>query len=152
MHNFGKLHHFVTHDMRMSQVYQPVMLIELLRNNGKASVKQIAQAILDKDPTQIEYFSEIVKNMVGRVLTKNRSITEKHGDTYHLIGAEQLTQDQVNELIHLCQIKIDEFATQHGSGRWVGREGSQLLQEYRAEGDETRETENGNKKSQPPQA
>ena len=59
----------------MSQVYQPVMLMELLKNKGDASVTQIAQAILDKDPTQIEYFSEIVKNMVGKVLTKNRGIT-----------------------------------------------------------------------------
>ena len=40
--------------------------------NGEATVQQIAQAILDKDPTQIEYSSEIVENVVGKVLTKNR--------------------------------------------------------------------------------
>jgi len=50
------------------------MLIELLKNGSEATVTQIAQAILDKDPTQIEYFTEIVKNMVGRVLTKNCGI------------------------------------------------------------------------------
>jgi hypothetical protein len=43
----------------MTHVYQPVMLIELLRNNGNASVEQIAKAILDKDPTQIEYFARM---------------------------------------------------------------------------------------------
>jgi len=52
---FQKLQEFISTDMRMSQVYQPVMLMELLKNNGVASVSQIAQAILDKDPTQIEY-------------------------------------------------------------------------------------------------
>ena len=77
----------------MSQVYQPVMLMELLKNKGESSVIQIAQAILDKDPTQIEYFSEIVKNMVGRVLTINRRITEREGDTYRLIGSEDLSQE-----------------------------------------------------------
>ena len=77
---FQNLYQFISTEMRMSQVYQPVMLIELLKNDGQASVTQIAQAILDKDPTQIEYFTEIVKNMVGKVLTKNRGITEKSGD------------------------------------------------------------------------
>ena len=66
----------------MSQVYQPVMLIELLKNSGTASVEKIAQAILNKYPTQIECFTEIVKNMVGKILTKNRNITEKNGKNY----------------------------------------------------------------------
>ena len=77
--------------MRMAQIYQPLMLIELLKNNGSASVTQITQAILHKDPTQIEYFSLVVKNMVGKVLTKNSGITEKHKDTYTLIGNDELT-------------------------------------------------------------
>jgi ATP adenylyltransferase len=59
--DYEKLHNFVANEMRMSQVYQPVMLLQLLKNNGEASVQQIAQAILDKDPTQLDYFSEIVK-------------------------------------------------------------------------------------------
>jgi diadenosine tetraphosphate (Ap4A) HIT family hydrolase len=118
---YQKLKQFLSEEMRMSQVYQPVMLIELLRNNGKASVTQIAKAILDRDPTQIEYFSEIVKNMVGRVLTKKRGITEKQGDSYRLIGAEQLTSDEVQSLIDLCQQKIDEFEQKRGDAVWSHR-------------------------------
>ena len=112
---------FITSEMRMSQVYQPVMLIELLKNNGIASVQQIAQSILNKDPTQIEYFSEIVKRVVGVVLTKNRGITEKTGDQYQLIGASELTHEQINELITLCQSKIDEFEVKRGSSVWEHR-------------------------------
>ena len=51
---YQQLRKFIAEEMRMSQVYQPVMLIQLLKNNGEATVQQIAQAILDKDPTQIE--------------------------------------------------------------------------------------------------
>jgi diadenosine tetraphosphate (Ap4A) HIT family hydrolase len=107
--------------MRMSQVYQPVMLMELLKNNGQASVTQIAKAILDKDPTQIEYFTEIVKNMVGKVLTKNRGITEKSGNTYSLIRASELTNEQVAELIELCRLKITEFEAKRGDAVWSHR-------------------------------
>jgi len=88
---FEQLHKFISTEMRMSQVYQPVMLMELLKNKGSASASQIAQAILNKDPTQIEYFTEIVRGMVGKVLTKNRGITERNGDQYSLIGATELT-------------------------------------------------------------
>ena len=91
MSGFEHLKHFIASEMRMSQIYQPLMLIELLRNNASASVTQITQAILHKDPTQIEYFLLVVKNMVGKVLTKNRGITEKHKDTYTLIGNDELT-------------------------------------------------------------
>ena len=107
--------------MRMSQVYQPVMLMELLRGQGKASVRQIAQAILNKDPTQIDYFSEVVKNMVGKVLTKNRSITEKHGDQYALCGADELTPTEVDTLLALCERKITEFELKRGETVWDHR-------------------------------
>ncbi len=119
--NFVRLKKFIEVEMRMSQVYQPVMLIELLKNNGEATVKQIAQAILDKDPTQIEYFSEIVKNMVGRVLTKNRGITEKDENIYKLIGSQELTADERLELISLCEQKIQDFESQRGDSIWQHR-------------------------------
>jgi ATP adenylyltransferase len=118
---FQNLYHFIADEMRMSQVYQPVMLMELLKNDGQASATQIAQAILDKDPTQIEYFTEIVKNMVGKVLTKNRGITEKSGNTYSLIGASELTNEQVAELIELCESKIVEFEAKRGDAVWSHR-------------------------------
>ena len=107
--------------MRMSQVYQPVMLMMLLKNDGSASVKQIAQSILNKDPTQIDYYSEIVKNMVGRVLTSNRRITEKTGDKYKLIGSQNLSQEQIADLISLCQQRIRDFEQKRGDDVWKHR-------------------------------
>jgi diadenosine tetraphosphate (Ap4A) HIT family hydrolase/5-methylcytosine-specific restriction endonuclease McrA len=121
MDRYKKLRQFITEEMRMSQVYQPVMLVELLKNNGEATVQQIAQAILDKDPTQIEYFSDIVKNMVGQVLTKNRGITEKDGSTYKLIGSQDLSQEQVDELVSLCEQRIQDFERQRGEEVWSHR-------------------------------
>lgn len=118
---FQKLQKFITEEMQMSQVYQPVMLIQLLQNSGTATVKQIAQSILDKDPTQIEYFSEVVKKMVGKVLTKNRGITVKTGDTYKLIGCDSLSAKETASLIALCQMKIEEFEKKRGDAAWEHR-------------------------------
>ena len=64
--NFEKLRDFITKQMRMSQIYQPVMLIELLQNGGMYR-DQIAKAILSHDSSQIEYYEHITLNMAGKV-------------------------------------------------------------------------------------
>jgi ATP adenylyltransferase len=74
---FDELSYFIRNNMKMSQIYQPVMLIELLRKGGSASVREIAKVILDHDTSQIEYYEKTIKNMPGKVLgNKRNQITE----------------------------------------------------------------------------
>ena len=119
--NFENLKKFITEDMQMQHIYQPVMLIELLCNGGTASVDQIAKAILERDPTQKVYYAEIVKNMVGKVLTKNRGITEKWNNQYHLIGSHNFSETQIEQLIQLCQNRIDEYEAKRQGAHWDHR-------------------------------
>ena len=65
------LHNYITNRMRMSHIYQPVMLKVLLENDGEASVEQIASALLSYDHSQVEYYCIRTKEMVGKVLTNN---------------------------------------------------------------------------------
>ena len=44
--------------MSMQHIYQPVMIIELLKNQGNATEETIARVILNRDPTQIDYYSD----------------------------------------------------------------------------------------------
>ena len=75
---FNELSDFISNQMRMSHIYQPAMLMELLCNGGVADVSDIAKALLVRDNSQVEYYEQITKNMVGRVLTKNRGLTARH--------------------------------------------------------------------------
>ncbi|MBM4214185.1 MAG: HNH endonuclease [Gammaproteobacteria bacterium] len=59
--------------------------------------------------------------MVGKVLTKNRGITERNGDSCSLIGATELTDAQTKELTDLCQQKIVEFERKRGITVWNHR-------------------------------
>lgn len=118
---FYELQKFIQKDMSMQHIYQPVMLIELLKNQGQASVTQIAQAILNKDPSQIEYYAQIVKRMVGDVLTNKRKITTKDKDQYFLEGAKSLSKDQVAELVGLCESKIAEYEAKRQGAQWEHR-------------------------------
>lgn len=118
---YQRLHQFISTEMRMLHVYQPVMLAELLRSNGKATVSQIARAILERDATQLEYYQQITKNMVGQVLTKRRRIASKEGDSYRLDGYGALASHEVEELMSLCHKKIAQYETQRGEAIWEHR-------------------------------
>ena len=118
---FDQLYDFVDNQMRMSHIYQPVMLIHLLENGGKASSTDIAKAILLRDPTQIEYYEEITKRMPGRVLTKNRGITERQRDTYSLRGYRELSGIEVDQLIELCQSRLDQLLEKRKDTLWSYR-------------------------------
>ena len=105
--NFESLKDFLSTRMRMSHVYQPVMIKRLLSSGGTASIRDIAMDILKLDESQLEYYETIVKNMVGRVLA-NREVAVKDGKTFTLEDAASLSQDQVAELIQICDSKISE--------------------------------------------
>lgn len=119
--SFEELQDFIATQMRMSHVYQPVMLLELLTNGGSADVNAIAKSLLLNDQSQIQYYEQITKNMVGKVLTKNRGITGKDGDKYSLPDFGELQSDEVDTLIELCRSKIEEYVAKRGDKIWEHR-------------------------------
>jgi ATP adenylyltransferase len=91
--NYSDFESFIRNKMRMSHVYQPVMLMTLLEKNGKASTTEIAKSILAHDESQIEYYEKIVGNMVGRVL-RNHGLVKKEGSDYFLCLDENLANQE----------------------------------------------------------
>jgi len=110
---YEALKHFITNTMQTSHIYQPAMLAKLLQSSGEASLEDIARHLLAYDDSQVEYYQERVKAMVGEVLTKNHGITEKIKEGrsirgYRLAGFNELSQGEVDELIDLCASKLDQ--------------------------------------------
>jgi diadenosine tetraphosphate (Ap4A) HIT family hydrolase len=118
--DFDQLKSFIEKSMRMSHVYQPVMLMTLLASGGKASARDIATGILIHDESQIEYYEQITKEMVGRVLRK-RGLVKKEAQTFELLGFDRLAPGQVADLIGLCQKKLEDFKERRGAGVWKHR-------------------------------
>ena len=67
---FPELKDFLMNKMRMSHIYQPVMLMCLLKNGGVSSVESLSKDLLINDQSQMEYYDNVTRNMVGKVLTK----------------------------------------------------------------------------------
>jgi ATP adenylyltransferase len=62
---FDLLREFISSRMRMSHVFQPLMLKTLIQNGGWASTRDIAASFLAQDDSQIDYYAEITKRMPG---------------------------------------------------------------------------------------
>ena len=115
--NYDQLKYFLLNKMRMSHVYQPVMIQQLLKNGGRSSVTEIAKDISQHDPSQIEYYENVTNNMVGKVL-RSHDIVEKDGKSYILKQFETFSSDQREELINICSVKLDEYITKRGEAIW----------------------------------
>jgi ATP adenylyltransferase len=118
---FERLSRFIEREMRMSHLYQPVMLRALLRREGRASRAEIAADILAHDPTQLEYYEQIVANMVGKVLTSKAQMVERKGRDYSLVGVETLSPDERQELVSLCEAKVEAYLSTRGRFLWEHR-------------------------------
>ena len=110
---FLRLRGFIAERMRMSHVYQPLMLMELLGRRSPAPAQDVARRILGEDVTQIEYYTERVKRMVGKVLTGN-GITRCEKGTYALVGGEELSDAERDQLLDLCRQRLYAFREQRG--------------------------------------
>lgn len=122
---FDELSHYISAQMRMSHIYQPVMLRELLRSNGEATVEQIAKALLSHDRSQVEYYEIRTKNMVGKVLTNNGIVMPiKNGSRivgYRLNDLENIEAEDRDLLIAKCEERIADYIERRGSGIWQHR-------------------------------
>jgi len=117
---FNELEDFLRYKMRMSHIYQPAMIKCLLEHEGSGSDIQIAKELLKYDPSQLEYYQDITNKMVGKVL-RNHKIVEKNKNQYKLTAFENLNEKQVNDLIKLCEQKLEEYIKKRGEAIWQHR-------------------------------
>lgn len=120
---YRELANFIEKRMLMAHIYQPVMLMTLLKNKGTSSSTEIAKAILEYDLSQIEYYTQIVNNMVGKVLRKH-GIVERNSQTYTLNDFDKLDHEQIDHLIHLCELRLGNYIKKRGMAIWEHRKTS----------------------------
>jgi ATP adenylyltransferase len=122
MSAFQRMAEFIGERMRMSHVYQPVMLSVLLKSGGRASTRMIAKAILEHDESQIEYYEKIVRNMPGRVLA-GHGIVQRDGAEFVLPAASELQATEVDRLLAMADRKISDYRGRRGTRIWSHRKG-----------------------------
>lgn len=116
-----RLSEYLKGQMRMSHIYQPVMIWTLLDKGGNASIREIAREIAGYDEAMLEYYEERVKNMVGKVLAKNKIATRPLSNKQSFTLTALYSHDEIKELKTLCEQKISEFIERRNVDIWDHR-------------------------------
>ena len=118
---FDALRRFLESQMRMSHIYQPLMLRTILQGGGTATTRQIAAAFLAEDESQLEYYEAITNRMPGKVLRRH-GVVERNGDRYSLApNVVGLSPSETDALIALCDAAITKFKAARGAAIWEHR-------------------------------
>ncbi|MBW1965488.1 MAG: HIT domain-containing protein [Deltaproteobacteria bacterium] len=113
---FQDLVEFLEHTMRLSHIYQPLLIKSLIESGGSATIRQLANAFLSQDESQLQYYEDRIKQMPLRVL-RSHDVVSKDGDLVSL-NAKNLTFEQKAQIKMICEKKMQEFIVQGGLSIW----------------------------------
>jgi diadenosine tetraphosphate (Ap4A) HIT family hydrolase len=113
---FLDLKDFLTQKMRMSHIYQPLLIKTLLESGGLATIRQLAVQFASQDESQIIYYEKRLKEMPIKVLSSH-DIIQKTGEVISL-NTDKLTLEQKAELLQICGDKIHQYIASKGLAIW----------------------------------
>jgi diadenosine tetraphosphate (Ap4A) HIT family hydrolase len=114
--SFEELRDFITSRMRLSHIYQPLLIKTLVESGGVATVRQLAGSFLAHDESQLLYYENTLKKMPIKVLTSH-GILKREGELVTL-GVKKLTLEQKAEIKMLCEQRMQEYVAARGLSIW----------------------------------
>lgn len=116
--NFVELKDFIDTKMKMSHVYQPLLIRLLVEAGGQSTLRQLAKEFSAFDEAQILFYEDRLKKMPIPVL-KNHGVASRSKQLVTL-EVNELTLEQRREIIVSCEQRIAKFLKQRGVGTWSG--------------------------------
>ena len=113
---FKELQDFIENKMRMSHIYQPLLIKTLVEAEGITTTRKLALEFLKMDESQIQYYERVVKTMPVKVLLNHNVI--KKNDNQVTLNTRKLNFNQRQKLISLCESKLNEFLESRGLKLW----------------------------------
>lgn len=108
---------FIEHRMRMSHVYQPLLIRSLLDSGNIATVRQLALELLAEDEGQIRTYEKRIKVMPLPVLRRHGIVSsEKDGVVRLNVG--KLSFEDRARLRAVCERRIGDFLAARGISTW----------------------------------
>jgi hypothetical protein len=116
--NFTELKDFIDTKMKMSHVYQPLLIRLLVESGGQSTLRQLAKEFSAFDEAQILFYEDRLKKMPIPVL-KTHGVASRSKQLVTL-EVDELTLEQRREIIVSCEKRIAKFLKQRGVGTWSG--------------------------------
>ena len=110
--NFTELKNFLQTEMRMSHVYQPLLIRTLVDAGNRATLRQVAMVFAGVDEAQIRLYEHRIKTMPVRVLRKH-GVVSTDQDVIAM-NITRLTYEQRAEIRAICEARISGFIQTRG--------------------------------------
>ena len=115
---FSELLKFVETDLKMSHVYQPLMISFLVNSGGTATIRQLAQEFAIADEASILHYEKRIKEMPVPVLARH-GVVSKRAELIEL-QVDKLTYAQKAQIRAACEKRISDFLEKRGIDVWSG--------------------------------
>ncbi len=110
----SELRAFLTDTMSMSEVYQPVIIKELLENGGTCSKEHLAARLADHDEAVQDYYRKVLMRYPKQTLTSHGVVEyDRRSRTFSLNVDESVRN--ARGLIRICEDKIDDWLERRSS-------------------------------------
>jgi predicted house-cleaning noncanonical NTP pyrophosphatase (MazG superfamily) len=107
--DFSDLKKFLTDKMNMTGIYQPVVIKELLLNDGQCTTDQLAKTFIAYDLSAMDHYRRVVMRWPKRTLTAHGIIRyEKSGGRFFLECAVP-DDTEKKEAVELCESYIQSW-------------------------------------------
>jgi hypothetical protein len=109
---------FVKTKMRMSHVYQPLVIRYLVESGGVSSVRQLARYMAVSDESQVRFYERKLREMPLRVLQRHGIVTVS-GDLVTL-SVKRLSPKDAASLEAACTSRLADYLAEKGHADWSG--------------------------------
>ena len=93
--------------MRMTHIYQPIMIRTLLELNNTATVEDIAREFLNSDPSQMPYYKKVTKRWPHRTLKFHNVVSYQKGKYTLLL--DNATNLEKKKIIEMCDLRLQQY-------------------------------------------
>jgi hypothetical protein len=114
---YEELLDFITRRMRLSHVYQPLIIRALLDAGDLATVRQLALTLLSADEAQAQSYEKRLRQMPLPVLRKHEVVSVDREGLVRL-NVDKMTFQERARLRAACDARLGEFLTARGLGPW----------------------------------
>lgn len=113
---FKELYDFIENKMRMSHIYQPLLIKTLVEAGGSATVRQLAQEFVLEDESQLQYYENTIKRMPVKVLKSHGIVSDQK--SLISLNIKKFTFKEKAQLKRICEEKIQQYLEKRGLATW----------------------------------
>ena len=113
---------FIEKKMRMSHIYQPLLIQSLVESGGQATLRELAVKFLSEEEAEIQEMMKTIKKMPVHVLSaKNKSrkkpIVEEKDGVVRLLAKPADLKERA-EILGACAQRLHDYVAKRGEGIW----------------------------------